>query len=211
MAGGRAVEETRVRLVFLGAAGVGKTALIRRFLDGTFEPRYRRTVEELHVLDLPLSEPPGPALRLRLELLDTSGSYSFPAMRRLGIRGGDAFALVFAPHQAGSFEEVRRLRDEILEAKPGAAPLLVVAANKLDLAEGCGEPAAALADTVRRDWGARYVEASAKQGRNVGTLFRELLGQVEELSGRLSPALRRHRNPAPPARRPRPRPACSVS
>uniref|UniRef100_A0A4W3JXD4 Uncharacterized protein n=1 Tax=Callorhinchus milii TaxID=7868 RepID=A0A4W3JXD4_CALMI len=38
----------RVRLVFLGAAGVGKTSLIRRFLLDTFEPQYRRTVDELH-------------------------------------------------------------------------------------------------------------------------------------------------------------------
>uniref|UniRef100_A0A3Q3WZC8 Uncharacterized protein n=1 Tax=Mola mola TaxID=94237 RepID=A0A3Q3WZC8_MOLML len=38
-----------VRLVFLGAAGVGKTALIHRFLHDRFERTYTRTVEELHV------------------------------------------------------------------------------------------------------------------------------------------------------------------
>ncbi|KAG7256008.1 hypothetical protein CRUP_014632 [Coryphaenoides rupestris] len=41
-------EKTEIRLVFLGAAGVGKTALIHRFLRDTFEPKHRRTVEELH-------------------------------------------------------------------------------------------------------------------------------------------------------------------
>lgn len=191
-------EEARVRLVFLGAAGVGKTALIRRFLHDAFEPRYRRTVEELHVLEL---EPPGPALRLRLEILDTSGSYRFPAMRRLSIHHGDAFALVYSPHDPASFEEVQRLRDEILEAKgskaDGAVPIVVVA-NKSDLGGGPdvdGESRLRLAATVMSDWGTSYVEASARQGHGVGGLFQELLGQVQVFSGRLSPALRRRSNP----------------
>lgn len=64
-----------VRLVFLGAAGVGKTALIHRFLRDRFEHKYTRTVEELHVLEYDI------AGKMRLEILDTSGSYSFPAMR----------------------------------------------------------------------------------------------------------------------------------
>ncbi|XP_034987426.1 ras-related protein Rap-2c-like [Zootoca vivipara] len=193
--------EARVRLVFLGAAGVGKTALIRRFLHDAFEARHRRTVEELHVLELDL-EPPGPALRLRLELLDTSGSYSFPAMRRLCIQHGDVFALVYSPHEPGSFEELQRLRDEILEAKPGAPVRLVVVANKADLGPVAGNSDRLAAATVQREWGARHVEASAKQGCNVIGLFQELLGQVDVLSGRLSPALRRRSIPDPLAKEP---------
>ncbi|XP_061456204.1 ras-related protein Rap-2c-like [Rhineura floridana] len=202
-----AVPEVRVRLVFLGAAGVGKTALIRQFLHDSFEARHRRTVEELHVLELELEPPPGPALRLRLELLDTSGSYSFPAMRRLGIRHGAAFALVYSPHEPGSFEAVQRLRDEILEAKPGAPAPLVVVANKMDLGPS---PAgtARLAAMVQREWGARHVEVSAKQGCNVVGLFQELLRQVDVLSsGRLSPALRRRSIPDPLAKEPPPPPS----
>ncbi|KAJ6653907.1 hypothetical protein lerEdw1_007665 [Lerista edwardsae] len=203
--------EARVRLVFLGAARVGKTALIRRFLQDAFEARHRRTVEELHVLELELG-PPGPALRLRLEILDTSGSYSFPAMRRLGIRHGDAFALVYSPHEPGSFEEARRLHDEILEARPAAAPIVLVA-NKSDLGPA---PEPRLAAKLPRDCGVRHVEASAKQGHNVIRLFQELLGRGDLLGGRLSPALRRRRsNPEavakePPQPRRRPSPSCVV-
>ncbi|KAG6926211.1 RASD family member 2 [Chelydra serpentina] len=176
--------EARVRLVFLGAAGVGKTALIRRFLQAPFEARHRRTVEELHLLELEA----GAGLRLSLEILDTSGSYSFPAMRRLCIGRADAFALVYALPEPDSFAEVQRLRDEILEAKRGAAPLVLVG-NKSDLAPGEPDPRLAAA---RRDWGCPCLEASAKQGRNVVGLFQELLRQVD-LPGRLSPALQRRR------------------
>ncbi|XP_005288963.2 ras-related protein Rap-2c-like [Chrysemys picta bellii] len=176
--------EARVRLVFLGAAGVGKSALIRRFLQDTFEARHRRTVEELHRLELEA----GSGLRLCLEILDTSGSYSFPAMRRLCIARADAFALVYSLQEPDSFAEVQRLRDEILEAKRGAVPIVVVG-NKSDLAPGAPDPRIAAA---QRDWGCACLEASAKQGRNVVGLFQELLNQVN-LPGRLSPALRRRR------------------
>ncbi|XP_075756049.1 ras-related protein Rap-2c-like [Pelodiscus sinensis] len=178
--------EARVRLVFFGAAGVGKTALIRRFLQDAFEARHRRTVEELHLLELELE--PGSGLSLRLEILDTSGSYSFPAMRRLCIGRGDAFALVYSLQEPDSFAEVQRLRDEILEARRGPVPIVVVG-NKSDLAPGQPDSRVAVA---QRDWGCTCLEASAKQGRNVLSLFQELLSQVN-LPGRLSPALRRRR------------------
>ncbi|XP_030432897.1 ras-related protein Rap-2a-like [Gopherus evgoodei] len=178
--------EARVRLVFFGAAGVGKTALIRRFLQDSFEARHRRTVEELHLLELELELGAGSGLRLRLEILDTSGSYSFPAMRRLCIGRADAFALVYSLQEPDSFAEVQRLRDEILEAKRGAVPVVVVG-NKSDLAPGEPDPRIAAA---QRDWGCTCLEASAKQGRNVVGLFQELLSQVN-LPGRLSPALQR--------------------
>uniref|UniRef100_A0A8C8RUQ6 Uncharacterized protein n=1 Tax=Pelusios castaneus TaxID=367368 RepID=A0A8C8RUQ6_9SAUR len=178
------VREARVRLVFFGAAGVGKTALIRRFLQDAFEARHRRTVEELHLLELEA----GPELRLRLEILDTSGSYSFPAMRRLCIGRGDAFALVYSVHEPDSFAEVQRLRDEIVEARRGAAPIVLVG-NKSDLEPGRPDPRLAAA-AAQRDWGCACLETSAKQGRNVVGLFQELLRQAN-LPGRLSPALRR--------------------
>ncbi|XP_074052348.1 GTP-binding protein Rhes-like [Macrotis lagotis] len=176
------------RLVFFGAAGVGKTALIQRFLADTFEPQHKRTVEELHCLEYELE-----ARRVRVEIMDTSGSYSFPAMRRLGIRRGDAFALVYSLQDPESFQEVRRLRAEILEAKAGAPspPPIVVVGNKSDLAPAGSCPDAAVA-AVELEWGGTYLEASAKCGENVLSLFQELL-QLAHLPSRLSPALRRRR------------------
>nr|XP_020660482.1 GTP-binding protein Rhes-like [Pogona vitticeps] len=112
-------------------------------------------------------------------------------MRRLGIRRGDAFALVYSPHEPGSFEEAERLRREIVEAKRDAP--LVVAANKSDLPAppglGGAQPGGAPpAETVERLWGARYLEVSAKHDHNVAQLFRDLLAQVRLPGGSLSPA-----------------------
>nr|XP_033815902.1 ras-related protein Rap-2a-like [Geotrypetes seraphini] len=185
-------EKQQVRLVFLGAAGVGKTSLIRRFLLDAFDPEHRRTVEELHCLEY--EERGGP--KVRLEILDTSGSYSFPAMRKLSIRRGDAFALVYSVEDAESLESVRSLRAEIAALREDRLPPVVVVGNKADReAERKVSAQQALA-TVEGEWGGRHVEASAKENRQVLEVFRQLLQQID-VPGRWSPALRRRRETIP--------------
>ncbi|TRY64431.1 hypothetical protein DNTS_017126 [Danionella cerebrum] len=178
-------EHRTVRFVFLGAAGVGKTALITRFLQDRFDCKYTRTVEELHAFEYDLE-----GARMRIEILDTSGSYAFPAMRALCIRTGDAFALVYSADEPDSLEEMQRLREEILELKGEDFTAVTVVENKVDLDIRNRQPTAEVMRTVEEDWGAGFVETSARSGENVTAVFRDLLQQMK-LPSRVSPALRR--------------------
>ncbi|XP_061081048.1 ras-related protein Rap-1b-like [Conger conger] len=178
-------ENTVVRLVFLGAAGVGKTALIQRFLQDSFNHKYKRTVEELHSIEYDID-----GAKIRIEIMDTSGSYSFPAMKKLCIRNSDAFALVYSIDNSESFEEVQRLREEILDIKDNAFAPITVVGNKLDLLTKREVPIKDSMCTVETYWNASFLETSAKCGVNVTEVFRELLQQVNLLS-RVSPALQR--------------------
>lgn len=184
-------EKTQVRLVFLGAAGVGKTALIRRFLQDTFEPKHRRTVEELHSKDFDIG-----GVNITVEILDTSGSYSFPAMRKLSIQSSDAFALVYAVDDLESLEAVKSLRDEILEIREDKYTPIVVVGNKVDREEGRQVSSDDVLATVEMDWNSSYVEASAKHNGNVVEVFKELLQQAN-LPSRLGPAPCRRRETFP--------------
>lgn len=180
------VRESRtVRFVFLGAAGVGKTALITRFLHDRFDTKYTRTVEELHALEYDTD-----GAKVRIEILDTSGSYAFPAMRALCIRTGDAFALVYAADEPDSLEEVQRLREEILEMKGEKFTGITVIENKADGDCRSRQATAEVMRTVEEDWNAGFVKTSARAGENVAAVFRDLLQQVQ-LPSRISPALRR--------------------
>ena len=74
---------------------------------------------------------------ITVELLDTSGYGSFPAMREVAIRQADAFVLVFSPDCEESLECVKCFRQDILRIKQTEqnAPLvpMVVICNKMDL------------------------------------------------------------------------------
>lgn len=72
------------RVVLLGAAKVGKTNILQRFLGGEFEEGYEPTTEDFH---RKLFYIRGQAYQI--DLLDASGERNFPAKRRLSILTGE--------------------------------------------------------------------------------------------------------------------------
>lgn len=178
------------RLVILGAGKVGKTAIVHQFLYDRFVTDYSATVEELHRGEYEIGD-----YKLTLDILDTSGSYEFPAMRRLAIGTGDAFVLVYSIDNLESFEEIRNIRQELNEQRPTGAPLVVVG-NKSDLDQK-RVVQKELAETMACiDWENGFVECSAKTGHNVLTIFNELLVQAN-IKYRLSPVVQRRRMSLP--------------
>lgn len=134
-------DHERIRLVVLGGAGVGKSAIIRRLLGQGFSERYRPTVEDLYSRECVLG-----TLTLKVDLLDTagnsllqfwsarrprprylcsaiytakfSGDLQFPAMRRLSIATAHAFLLVYATTSLPSFECIKQCFEEVREQRP---------------------------------------------------------------------------------------------
>lgn len=173
--GSRTLNKTRYRIVAMGPAAVGKTCVVSRMLDEKFLLEYKATVEEMHSGQFEVNGHP-----VTLDILDTSGSYEFPAMRRLSIATGDAFILVYSVDDPKSFEEVQRLHEQIVEEKNNERIPVVVVGNKSDLVEGSTRAVerATAETTASIDWGYGYVEVSAKEDHNITGIFRELLAQV---------------------------------
>ncbi|XP_020284952.1 ras-related protein Rap-2a [Pseudomyrmex gracilis] len=192
--GGKSTESSvRHKIVVMGAAKVGKSAIINQFLYNTFTPKYKRTVEEMHHADFTVS-----GIHLTLDILDTSGSYEFPAMRDLSIKSADAFIIVYDVNDSNTFLEVKTLRAQILSTK-GAVPMVIVG-NKIDLVESEQEvDSESTRELVTMKWENGFVEVSAKENLNISQIFKELLIQGK-LKYNLSPALqRRRRQSLPPA------------
>ncbi|CAB3363875.1 Hypothetical predicted protein [Cloeon dipterum] len=163
------VTKHRHKIVVMGPTKSGKTSLISQFLYGSFPDRYKRTVEEMHHGEFDVA-----GVRLTLDILDTSGAQEFPAMRALSISSADAFILVYALDESEeSFEEVRQLRDLILSTKGVSAVPIVVIGNKLDLVEDKESQVEreTVESIVTLDWEHGYVQASAKDNKNVAKCF----------------------------------------
>lgn len=179
------------RIVAMGSPKVGKTAIIAQFLYDRFINDYKQTVEELHRGEYDIA-----GCSLTLDILDTSGSYyEFPAMRALAIANADAFLLVYSIDDADSFEEVRSLRDLILESKEATVPLVIVG-NKCDLNVERQVSRETAETVVTIDWENGFVEASAKENINIVAIFKELLAQAR-VPYALSPAVKRRRQSLP--------------
>ena len=56
----------------------------------------------MHAVELDI----GNGINVRLDILDTGGSYAFPAMRSLAIQGADGFILVCAADDADSLQVI---------------------------------------------------------------------------------------------------------
>jgi len=71
------------RMVVLGSAKVGKTAIVRRFLSNCYDEKYTPTIEDFHRKVYRIR-----GESYRLDILDTSGNNPFPAMKRLSLLTG---------------------------------------------------------------------------------------------------------------------------
>ncbi|XP_042560265.1 dexamethasone-induced Ras-related protein 1-like [Clupea harengus] len=163
------------RIVVLGAPKVGKTSILRRFLQDGFDEQYEPTSEDFH---RKLYNIRGETYQI--DILDASGERSFPAKRRLSILTGNIFLLVFSLDDRNSFEEVRALRTEIVAAKTAqikskerARVPTVVCANKADLSEN---EWAISRDEIREVCGddCAFFETSAKDNMNLEQVFEAL-------------------------------------
>lgn len=109
-----------------GAARVGKSSVIKGFLNEPYEDDYKPTIEEYFTKYLEYREK-----QFQLNIIDTGGSESFPAMRRLEIERADLIILMYSLEHSSTFEYLAQIREEINEIHGNKKPVIVVA-NKSD-------------------------------------------------------------------------------
>ncbi|XP_013789751.1 GTP-binding protein Di-Ras2-like [Limulus polyphemus] len=167
--------EYRARLVVLGGGGVGKTAIVKRFLFNTFCEKHQPTVEDLHYREFDLG-----TMTLKVDLLDTAGDLQFPAMRRLSIANAQAFLIVYSIEKSSSFDTMKQCFEEIREQREDfqEIPMMFVG-NKSDLSP---ENREILKEDVA-EWifcdlprlRTKLMECSAKDNVNIKELFKGFL------------------------------------
>lgn len=92
---------------------------------------------------------------------------------------GDVFAIVYAIDNVESFDDVKIQRETILQVKGSEdPPPIVVVGNKIDLPEDKRCVQLELAECFCIDWDCGFVECSAKNNENIGTIYSSLLIQA---------------------------------
>ena len=168
--------DQRNRVVFLGAGGVGKSSVLKRFLFGTYNEKYKETIEDLFAKEYDIC-----GTHLKVDFLDTAGNIAFPAMRRLSIVNAHGFVLVYSITNEKTFEEVKQLWEQIKEARENYQEIpCVIVGNHLDEENNRQvERFDALNWAYNEDLGGGFIEVSAKEDTGISDIFKLLLGQVK--------------------------------
>jgi small GTP-binding protein len=159
-----------LKVVIAGDGAVGKTSIVRRYCEGKFQSArvatigvdfYTQRVRIPHGLDQETV--------VKLSIWDLAGQERFGIVRTGFYRGSRAAALVYDVTSLTSLGNLKRWRDELLEAVTGVP--FVIVGNKVDrercVAQDLGRSAAAFL-------GAPYLETSALSGVGVAALFQSL-------------------------------------
>lgn len=174
-----------------GDKKVGKTSLIRRFIGQSFTRQHNPTVEDYYEEEIVR----GTHRFRQLHILDTTGSYDFPAMRQIAIAKAEAFILVYSLDDPKSFEKVKWHRQEILKYKGNNKVPILIVCNKTDLADTASLEAVVKNSSISTDpfiaqlraqkkivddWQNKLMLTSAKVRWNVNKVFYELVKIEEE-------------------------------
>src|SRR5271167_1978912 len=148
------------KICMVGQFGVGKTSLVRRFVDSIFDERYLTSIGvKIDRKDVSIGGKP-----VRLMLWDLAGEDDLAQLNMSHLRGASGYILVADGCRVGSLEKAVELEKRIRE-KLGLLPF-VLAVNKSDLRDQWEVKAEQVAG-----YGWPTFETSAKAGSGVEEMF----------------------------------------
>ena len=154
------------KVCVLGAFGVGKTSLVRRYVESIFSDAYLTTVGvKVDKKTLTVGSAP-----VTLVLWDIAGEDDVNAIRMTYVRGASGYFLVVDGTRAETLEVARSIQERVTK-EIGAIPFLLLL-NKADLQESW-ELSTQLVETLQAA-GWTIVRTSAKTGDSVEEAFQEL-------------------------------------
>ncbi|MFX1475206.1 MAG: Rab family GTPase [Promethearchaeota archaeon] len=164
------IEEARyvAKAVIVGDYSVGKTSLVRRFVEGTFEHDYKPSIG----VNITMKVVDAGGMKLKFNLFDAGGQERFEPIRKKYYRGTQAVIYVFDITRAESAVSIEKRWMVEVEAVIGRDYARIVLANKADLPQR--EVSEYAGRQVAERINAAYYETSALDGRNVNEAFTEL-------------------------------------
>ncbi|KAF5217600.1 hypothetical protein ECC02_009524 [Trypanosoma cruzi] len=156
------------KIVLLGDQSVGKTSLVTRFMYDTFDQQYQATIG----IDFFSKTIPVDNRTVRLHVWDTAGQERFRSLIPSYIRNSSGTIVVYDITSRASFLGTFKWIDEV-RAERGDSVVIFLVGNKLDAQEK-RVVSTEEAQKKAEEYNLVFVEVSAKQGKNVKTLFRKM-------------------------------------
>ncbi len=168
------VQPVQRKICILGDFGVGKTSLVRRYVEGIFDDRYLSTIG----VKVSRREVDTGERQVNLIIWDVAGSEEFNGKHTSYLQGSAASLLVCDLTRASTLSTLKKYVAKMREVEPAAG--FVVIANKNDLTdqfELTMEDVSAFANEIQSP----YFSTSAKTGEWVEEAFSQIALEAEKI------------------------------
>ena len=156
------------KILVAGDASVGKTSLLRRYVDDMFDESTIMTVGvDFFLKQVELDT----GIGCSLQLWDLGGQESFRTLRKLYLEGANGALLIYDTTQKSTFEKLHDWIKDFREAR-GNEPVLLIG-NKIDL-ENNIKISDAEAKEFAENYHVKFLSTSAKTGSNVEEAFKQI-------------------------------------
>ncbi|MHA2366573.1 MAG: Rab family GTPase [Candidatus Hodarchaeales archaeon] len=154
-----------IKLILLGDPSVGKTSLVKRFVDDAFKADYKPTLgTEIYGKEKTIEDEP-----ILFQIWDLSGHQSFKNIRMTFYQKADAAFLICDLTRQETLTNLDRWTEEVNKAI-GYYPLLIIIGNKIDL-DLAREISSDNLEKFALEKNCEFIETSARTGDNVNKAF----------------------------------------
>jgi small GTP-binding protein len=161
-------ETPLIRLIVIGDSGVGKTQMMIRFTDDTFNAQGVSTVGvDFKAKTINISGVPH-----KVQIWDTAGQERFRNITEAYYRKGHGIAIVYDVTNRTSFESIPSWFESVKNKCEGLGPIpIVLVGNKADM-----EAAVSMEEgfQLATERGAHFFQTSALDGSNIEDAFTDL-------------------------------------
>ena len=168
------------KIAFIGSSGSGKTSILTNFLENKNVLSHKSPIQGFTNALFQDSDN-----ICALDILDHSSSYRHDALEYPGIGTCDIFILVFTVGDMESFEEVVKLRHQLMQIRRnGHQPVVGIIGNKSDIFSN--HPDNVMTELiVTCDWGHLYFETSTVRPETIHECLKKLIKVHVKESGHI--------------------------
>ncbi|NVM02079.1 MAG: GTP-binding protein [Candidatus Helarchaeota archaeon] len=170
------MEKIIYKILLLGDPGVGKTALITRYVDNRFITDYKATLG----FDIFIQKIKSSKVEFSLAIWDLAGQEQYTSLKQSYYEGAQGVILVYDVTNLESYKNIIQWLTDLGKVVK-AVPITLVG-NKIDLTD---EIKITTEDGKRleaRIKAMKFYETSAKTGQNVNIIFEELAETINAQS-----------------------------
>ncbi|NP_001171837.1 ras-related protein Rab-18-like [Saccoglossus kowalevskii] len=168
---------TTLKILIIGESGVGKSSLLLRFTDDTFDPEQPATIG----VDFKVKTLSVEGNTTKLAIWDTAGQERFRTLTPSYYRGAQGVILVYDVSNRKSFQKLDMWLNELETFSTKSDIVKMLVGNKIDMDKREVDRQEGL--KFARKHAMLFIEASAKTKEGVQVAFEELVEKVIQTPG----------------------------